>query len=87
MNILNHNTQYNKMHYIISRYFVLQYHVEHCYMFRSLMGSSSGNYIKVTLHKIELTIHVKRCQKVKQLNCERLLYRVFHKYLRDFGGL
>jgi hypothetical protein len=27
-------------------------------MFRSLMGSSSGNHIKVTLHKTELVIHV-----------------------------
>jgi hypothetical protein len=46
------------MHYIVPRYFVLQYHVEQCYMFQSLMGSSSGNHIKVTFHKSELVIHV-----------------------------
>jgi hypothetical protein len=37
---------------------LLQYHVERCYMFRSLMGSSSGNHIKVTLYKTELSINV-----------------------------
>jgi hypothetical protein len=51
-------TQSNKMHYNVPRYFILQYHIEHCYMFRSLMGSSSGNHIKVTQYKTELAIHV-----------------------------
>jgi hypothetical protein len=32
-----------------SQIFLSQYHVERCYVFRSLMASSSGNYIKVTM--------------------------------------
>jgi hypothetical protein len=39
------------MHYTVPTYLILQYHVEHCYMFRSLMGSSSEIHIKVALHK------------------------------------
>jgi hypothetical protein len=62
----NHNTQSNKMHYIIPRYFVLQYLVEHCYMFRYVMGSSSGIHIKVTLHKTELAMHVHN-RKMKKM--------------------
>jgi hypothetical protein len=46
------------MQYIAPRYFILQYLVEHSDMFRYLMGSPSGNHIKVTLHKIEIAIHV-----------------------------
>jgi hypothetical protein len=45
------------MHYIVSRYFILQYHIEHAYMFRSLKGSSE-NHIKVVLHKTKLATHV-----------------------------
>ena len=66
----------NKMHYIVPIYFILQYHIEHCYMFRSLMGSSSGNLIKVTFHKTELAIyaHRKRSRKVNQFKCRCLLH-------------
>jgi hypothetical protein len=46
------------MHNTVPRYFISQYHVEHCYMFRSLMGLSSGNYIKVTFHKTEFGLSV-----------------------------
>ena len=63
----NHNTQYNKMHYIFPRYFILQYHVKHCYMFRALIGSSSGNRDIVTLQKTELAIHVHK-KYVKKTN-------------------
>jgi hypothetical protein len=65
MYVETHNIQSNKMHYIVPRYFILQHHVEHCYMFRSFVGSSSGNHIKVALHKTELAIHVhnKKMQK------------------------
>jgi hypothetical protein len=46
------------MHYIVGVFnVILQYHVEHSYLFRSLMRSSSENHIKVTLHKTELAIH------------------------------
>jgi hypothetical protein len=64
------------MHYIAPRYCVSQYHVEQSYIFRSVMGSSSGNQIKVTLHKTELAMHAhnKICEKVNQLKCRRLLH-------------
>jgi hypothetical protein len=51
LSIINSTTQSNKMHCIVHRYIILQYHVQHCYMFRSLMGSSSGSQIKATPHK------------------------------------
>ena len=73
----SHNTQSNEMHCTVPRYFILQYHIEQSYMFRSLMGSSSGNHIKVTLHKAELASHVhnENIRNVKQLKCRRLLYQ------------
>jgi hypothetical protein len=46
------------MHYTVPRSFILQYHVEHCYMFRSLTGSSLGIHVRIVLHKTELLIHV-----------------------------
>ena len=71
----NHNIQSNKIHCIVSRHSILQYLVDQSYMFRSLMGSSSGIRIKVILHKTELPIHIhiKNIQKVNQLRCRRLL--------------
>jgi hypothetical protein len=54
----NHNIQSNRMQYIFSRHFILQHPVGHSYMFRPPMRSSSGNHIKVTLHKTKLAIHV-----------------------------
>jgi hypothetical protein len=53
--ILSYDTQSDKMLCIVPKHFMLKYHVEHCYMFRSLMRSSSGNHIKVTFHKTEVT--------------------------------
>jgi hypothetical protein len=40
----NSITQYpaNTIHSVVSRYFTIHCHIEDCYMFRSLMGSSSG---------------------------------------------
>jgi hypothetical protein len=52
-----HNTQSNKTHCIVPRYSVSQYHVEHCYMFRSLMGSSSGIHTKAIVHKTEQALY------------------------------
>jgi hypothetical protein len=37
-----HNTQSNKIHCIVPRYFILQYHVEHSYIFRSRKGTGPG---------------------------------------------
>jgi cAMP phosphodiesterase len=53
-----HTTQPNTVRCIAPRYFTLQCHAEHCYMLRSLVISSPGIHIKVTLYKTELAIHV-----------------------------
>jgi hypothetical protein len=36
------------------------------------MGSSSGNHIKVTLHKTELAIHVHKKKDVKRSNSKNV---------------
>lgn len=43
-------------------YSTLQYLCNQCYVFRSLIGSSPGIYIKVAFHKsqVEMHIHVRR---------------------------
>jgi hypothetical protein len=51
-----YSVQQNALYFSIC--FIIQYHVEHCYMFRSFMGSLSGIDIKVILHKTELAIHI-----------------------------
>jgi hypothetical protein len=51
-------SQPSKMHCIFFIYFILQYLANQCYMFRFLMGSSSGIRIKVTFHKTELTMYI-----------------------------
>jgi hypothetical protein len=52
--IKSHNIQSNKMHSVVSRYFMLQYLVDQSYMFRSHMGSSSRIHIKVIFHKTKI---------------------------------
>jgi hypothetical protein len=37
-----HSTRTNKMHNTVPRYFVLQYHFEHSYMFRALREHHGG---------------------------------------------
>jgi hypothetical protein len=63
------------MQYVVCRCFILQYVVDHYYLFRSLMRSSSGLHIKTMLHKIEqaIHIHVKNIQKLNQLKCRRFV--------------
>jgi hypothetical protein len=50
----NPNTQSNKMHCVVHRYFILHSLLDLSYMFQSLEGSSSGILNKLVLHKTQM---------------------------------
>jgi hypothetical protein len=54
--LLNHNIQQTKCTTLLPD---VSYLLDHSYMFRSLMGSSSGIHINVILHKTELAIQTR----------------------------
>jgi hypothetical protein len=64
---LRHTDQQSALY--CSRHLILDCDVEHCYLFRSRMGSSSGNQITATPHTNKLAIfaYSRKVQRVKQL--------------------
>ena len=61
----SHNTQSNKMHCIVPSYFILQYLVDQSYVFRSVMGSSSGIHTKVNISQNWISKSIQTLKRYK----------------------
>ena len=81
------------MQCVVFRYSILQYILNQPYMFRSLMGSSSGIRIRVTFHKTELAVyvHIKRYKKTISYDVGDFVmdpwYTVYWRCLRMCGWM